>query len=633
MPNLVGIWNPDLSREEVNRVLSAQLRRVRVPTVEYTEYREITQGFAAGLLDHGLLENGPQPAVSSDGRKVLFLDGELYNVSELKQQFKHDLPQVDITPPELCVRLISMHGVDVVKSFNGLFCLILYDRVTSALTLVSDRLGFRSLFFVDRNKMFIFGSELKALCVGDPIARSLDEVGTLELFVYGSHFGDRTWIKDYFRLPPATILTVGREGISRRQYWSYRYDEKAAVLDQKAYYTIFGSLLEKAVGRCLQGSHRIGLFLSGGYDSRCVAAAIPKSFRPLPTFTFGHPESRDVKYAQMLAARLRLEHEALSDAGPYLYANCRAIVWRTEGMSSFANCTSIRFHRRIKEKSDINLLGFLGEFSGSHTWPRLLLARSRRAAMRAIFHHMVTRRLAKVQTVFNSQFLPNAFEQLRERFKTSFEAVQNDHPLDIADSWNFMYLQPRGTFQSPSVDRYLFEARAPHMDANLVDFLLTIPPYSRIEQRIYKKMIAYKFPNIRDVPCTNSGEPVNPNFVVEYAKMTAAYAARKAAAYWNGHSDTGEVRSREFRDLGEEFRNEPELANNLLRPLLEADILPSRIFHHRRINQIVFEHYQSQGSHEYLLALLISHGLATKYFLHDDCSDVPDKMYQRQYSE
>ena len=111
--------------------------------------------------------------------------------------------------------------------------------------------------------------------------------------------------------------------------------------------------------------------------------------------------------------------------------------------------------------------------------------------------------------------------------------------MNLADSWNFINLQPRGTFHSPSVDRHLFEARAPHLDVDLVNFLLTIPPLSRLEQRVYKKMIAYKYPAIRDVPCTNSGRPINPAFASEYPAMALRYLARKATAPFHHRMSNG----------------------------------------------------------------------------------------------
>jgi asparagine synthetase B (glutamine-hydrolysing) len=523
--------------------------------------------------------------------------------------------------------MILKRGPAVARLFNGMFCLVAYERTARRMTIISDRYSARSLFYVRRHKALLFGTELKALAAADPGTRRIDEVGTLELFCYGSHFMDRTWMEGYLRLPAATILTVDATGLRITRYWSYRYEEHVRKLDQKTYATVFGILLDRAVERRMAGTRRIGIFLSGGYDSRSIAAAIRKHRYPLPAFTFGLPESRDVRFGTKLANRLGLEHHVLTAEGPYLYPNCRAIVWRTEGMITFANATSIQLHPILKEKMDIILTGFLGEFSGSHTWPQLLLARSRRAAIKVIFDRFLTPRLGLAQRIFQPVFFTRVFDAVRDFFYQSFETVENEHPLNVADSWNFMHLQPRGTFHTPAVDRHKFEMRAPHTDNDLVDFLLTIPTYARLEQRVYKKMIAYSFPYIRDVPCTNSAQPIEPNFAKEYVLMVSRYLVRKATGPFRSLLIRQPALGREFRDLSQDFRTEPELVNQVLRPLLRSGVFPDSTFKHAGIEQLIREHYERNASHHEILGLLISWGLAARYFLHDDVSDVPLEMY------
>lgn len=628
MPNLVGVWNPSLPQESIQEMIGNQLQRVRVPMIAYSEYKCVHPGFGMALMDHGLFEHGEQPARTTDGRYFLLLDGELYNDGELKRRHCHNLPEQALTTPELCLQLLLMKGEDIVLSFNGLFCLALYDSRDQRLVLISDRYGFRPLYYRARQDSFLFGSELKALCAVDQGSRKIDEVGTAELFCYGTHFRERTWMEDCLRLPPSTILTIGKTGLHSRTYWTYRYRESAPTLDQETYFTVFGTLLDRAVERCMKGSRRLGIFLSGGYDSRSVAASIRKHYLPIPALTFGHATSRDVRYASMLAERLGLDHTALTDRGPYLYPHCHAIVWRTEGMSSFANTTSIRYHSLMKSKMDLILTGFLAEFGGSHTWPQLLMARTRAATVHAIFHRFLGARLKAVRRIFNPVFFDRIFEAVRARFHESFAAVQNDHPMNVADCWNLIHLQPRSTYHSTSIDRHLFETRAPHMDAELVDFLLAISPWSRLEQRVYKKMIAYRFPEVRDLPCTNSGLPINPHFVREYGAMVVRYAVRKSVAPFRRILRMEDSLGREFRDLGGDFRAEPELAEQVLRPMLQAGVYPENIFNQSAIEEIVVEHYEQSGKHENLLSLLISWGVAAKYFLHNDLSDVPSDLYR-----
>jgi asparagine synthetase B (glutamine-hydrolysing) len=218
-------------------------------------------------------------------------------------------------------------------------------------------------------------------------------------------------------------------------------------------------------------------------------------------------------------------------------------------------------------------------------------------------------------------------EALHTRFAQSFDKVAQEHPLNLADAWNVTHLQPWATYHAPSVDRHLLEARAPHMDYELVDFLLTIPPYARLEQRVYKRMIAYSFPTIRDVPCTNNAAPIDPHFLSAYAAMAARYAARKVTAPLRGAFGARNSLGREFRDLDEDFRAEPELANNLLRPMLHEDVFPSDTFDLEAIGSMIDDHYNRRGNHEFYLSRLVTLGLALKFFLHDDLSEVPAEMY------
>ncbi len=538
-----------------------------------------------------------------------------------------ELGNQPLSPPDVALQIILRKGPGAARLFNGFFCILLYEKTARRLTIISDRYAARPLFYVRRPRAFLFGSELKALTVADPNSRKLDELGILELFCYGCHFMDRTWIEGYLKVPPASIMTIDPHGINVTRYWSYGYEEGARKLDQNTYATVFGILLDRAVERRMAGRKRIGIFLSGGYDSRSVAAALRKYHLPLPAFTFGLPESRDVRFGKMLAGRLGLEHHVIGENDPYLYKNCRAVVWRTEGMLQFANATSIDFHDVLKAKIDIILTGFLGEFGGSHTWPQLLFSRSRRAAIAAIFNRFLASKLRLVQRIFQAGFFERASAAAREQFYKSFESVANNHPMDIADSWNFVHIQPRGTFHAPAVDRYQFEMRAPHTDNDLIDFLLTIPPSARLEQRVYKKMIAYSFPEIRSVPCTNSARPIEPNFAKEYPRMVAGFVAGRAAAAFRKVLPGKESLGREFRDLAGDFRAEPELMDQVLKPLLRSSILPESVFNHAAIDEIIREHYEAKANHEYLLGLLISLGLGMKFFIHDDLSEVPRQLW------
>src|SRR5574337_414110 len=106
MPNLVGIWDLERSEDSIRATLGRQLQQVRVPGISYREYSLVSRTFGMALQDHGILENGVQPARSDDGRFALLLDGELYNADGLKERFRQVLPERELSTPGLCLRLI-----------------------------------------------------------------------------------------------------------------------------------------------------------------------------------------------------------------------------------------------------------------------------------------------------------------------------------------------------------------------------------------------------------------------------------------------------------------------------------------------------------------------------------------------
>ncbi|HWR17090.1 MAG TPA: asparagine synthase-related protein [Terriglobales bacterium] len=628
MPNLAGIFDLTKSKSEIQTVVERQAERIDVRRVKFDRYTWCDDGFGATLLDRGIFENGPQPVFSHDRRFVLWLDGDVSNSEELKiahrNKWQSSIPPD--TTAEMCLQLLMQRGNTAVLEFRGLFIIVLYDRELRKLTVFSGRYGYRPLFYKYANGQFLFGTEVKAIRAADDAPATYDETALLEQYVYGVHFADRMWLRDHQRIRPSTILTVDESGLNTFTYWQYKYNESAPRHDLHTNSTVFGVLLDRAVDRAMRGNMRKGIFLSGGYDSRSVAAAIRPWHLPIPSFTFGVPESRDVIYAGMMAKRLGFQHFALSTPGAYLYKNAPGVIWRTEGLIPFSNVTSLHYHPLFRQHFDIVLTGLLGEFSGSHTWRELLMARTRQGARDAIFNRHIAPKLPMAKRLFTPQCFERAFSELVERFDESVNRVWNDHPLDIADVWAFENTQPMGSWQAPGVDRYLFENRAPHLDYDLVDFLLGIRPMDRLEQRVYKQMIATTYPSIRDVPCTNSGKPIDPNFAREYAKLVARYAGRKLRDKTNDLLRRRPALDREFRRVDEDFRAEPELVTEILQPALRDGIFPPEIFQIKAIEQLIDEHYNKNARHEMMLARLISFALGSRYLVHNQWREIYDEL-------
>ena len=89
--------------------------------------------------------------------------------------------------------------------------------------------------------------------------------------------------------------------------------------------------------------------------------------------------------------------------------------------------------------------------------------------------------------------------------------------------WDNSVRQARYTFNSPAVDRYLFEQITPFVAADVVDWALRIPLRYLVAQRAYKHMIVRSFPEIAGVPWARTCRRIPTSFAADVARQGSGY--------------------------------------------------------------------------------------------------------------
>ena len=110
---------------------------------------------------------GHQPMVSPSGRFVIAFNGEIYNHTELRravegtERLEGWRGHSDTETLLACIEAWGLEST-LAKSI-GMFAIALWDREQRALYLARDRLGEKPLYYGRQKKVFLFGSELKAI--------------------------------------------------------------------------------------------------------------------------------------------------------------------------------------------------------------------------------------------------------------------------------------------------------------------------------------------------------------------------------------------------------------------------------------------------------------------------------------
>ncbi len=275
------------------------------------------------ILD--LSREGHQPMASACGRYRIVFNGEVYNHIPLRRELVREgvAGWRGHSDTEVMLAAIAAWGVRrALERFTGMFAFALWDRETRKLTLARDRLGEKPLYYGYCGKLFLFGSELKALRAHPGFKADIDR-DALALMQRLSYIpAPHSIYRGIQKLLPGSLLDIqpGRPSEPRPEvYWCAK-----TVAEQGQHEPFGGSeeealdelerLLGDAVSQQMIADVPLGAFLSGGVDSSATVALMQaQSTRPIKTFTIGFWEQsfNEAEYAKAVASYLGTEHTEL----------------------------------------------------------------------------------------------------------------------------------------------------------------------------------------------------------------------------------------------------------------------------------------------------------------------------------
>lgn len=272
-----------------------------------------------------LSPEGHQPMRSACGRYVISFNGEIYNFQELRRGMEalgHTFRGHSDT--EVMLSCISQWGIhEAVRRFNGMFAFALWDRQERVLHLVRDRMGEKPLYYGWIDKVFVFGSELKALRAHPGFDREVDR-GVLALYLRHNYVpAPYSIYKGISKVLPGTIATIAHREPGTvptvTPYWTVRAAVERGLAEpftgsEAEAITHLDELLRDTVKHRMIADVPLGAFLSGGVDSSTIVALMQaQSDRPIQTFTVGFREAafNEAEHAKAVARHLGTAHTEL----------------------------------------------------------------------------------------------------------------------------------------------------------------------------------------------------------------------------------------------------------------------------------------------------------------------------------
>lgn len=290
--------------------------------------------FAVTTVRPSVAGGGSYIAATPEGDIVLAFSGYLHS----------EEPAVQRNPAPYCLELYQTHGATFGNELSGSFAIAIRDGRSGHLLLITDRIGTRPLYYSTQQD-FVFGSEVKAILQYPGISRKLNPDRLREFLVIACLPGWVTYYDHILQVPTASVLAWDGETVQVSRYWEPRFewDPRADIreLAETAVQALRGSVRRSCIAR-----ERPGLMLSGGLDSRAIAATAE---RPPLCITMHREDCYEVRTARQVADALGFKHVfvRLDSTFPLELLQSGALIG--DGMHPYANAQALAIEGTLRE--------------------------------------------------------------------------------------------------------------------------------------------------------------------------------------------------------------------------------------------------------------------------------------------
>jgi len=457
-----------------------------------------------GQIGIGFLNAGSGPVASQSGDLLLAMAGEFYAIDG-------KLPAADRPAEAVALELFQRYGPDLVEHVKGAFVIAIVDELHKKLRILNDRHGLYPLFFAHYGRTFAFAPEMNGILADASFPRELDQIALLQFLRFQVVLGERTYFEHMKFLGRGSYLEFdwAENKLSIGRYWDFSHITETRIGFDEAVDSS-GRLLMRGIESMTRGPGRIGVYLSGGLDSRTIAAMARSLGLPLTTITYGEPGCRDELLARRIARSIGSDHHYFPfHNGQWVKENSDFHMEVTEGYHGWNHSHGTSTLSGARGLIDVNLTGWNGGEvmrPGSSIEPWCVHPQSVSSLSARIFDLMTTRwqwpgliepeAMAALDETWSKRTSGLLFDSLIDEVRK----LENTRPEMRAYFFILEHHSRRWTFNIVTMLRSHFEVRSPFLDYEFFDFVASLPRDHFLDRRLHRGVISRFAPQVSLIP-------------------------------------------------------------------------------------------------------------------------------------
>jgi len=194
---------------------------------------------------------------------------------------------------------------------DGLYVAVKYST-TTGLVVGADLLGLFPVYYYAVGDVILVGSSPELFRHHPSFKAERDVSGLIGILLTNGLFNGRTLWRGVRRLGAGNLLTWRPQSSPKEvRHYTLPVSQEYFNLSLSDHVDILDKTLDNAVKRCVSASERYVFLLSGGLDSRMIAAYLARGNASVTALTDGLSSDIDMKCAVKVAASLGLRHESI----------------------------------------------------------------------------------------------------------------------------------------------------------------------------------------------------------------------------------------------------------------------------------------------------------------------------------
>lgn len=487
-------------------------------TIEHRGYDDyayyLTNGINLGMNRFAIIDlsKGLYPMVYK--HYVLIFNGEIYNFRELRKGLKEKGVTFKTNcDAEVILPLFDLYGPRAFAKLEGMFALCIFDNSKKELVLARDKSGEKPLYFSNLKGRLIFSSELKTLLKFLQPGLKLDRKSLVEYLIHGSIYGNRTLVKDIYKLPPAHYLNFKLLSATyfQKKYWQPLINGDRINQDEEFLKEKLTTLISESVESRLIADVPVGTFLSGGPDSSLITYFAAQKMKKLRTYSTSFPQfSRydETRYFRLISQLFGTNHteiECTAGAVKPVLEKIERLI--DEPIDDPAFLPTYLMAKEARKSVKVVLTGEAADelFAGYYRFHKELFAIKLGKIVdplsilprmpKEFIPDRLYRKFFKIITPLEKHYSPLTTwtpEELKSLLKFSFKPVYaipeeqiklvKKNPLlamQLADSQRYLAEQVLMKDDKATMLHNL-ESRAPYLDTKIINFALSLPVHHKI---------------------------------------------------------------------------------------------------------------------------------------------------------